>query len=149
MATATATEVEPPLAPEFALKSTSGQNLRLSEYRGQPVLLTFWADWCGTCQPQLAELADLGRRYAEAGVAVIAVNIDGADRREAATTAADRFGITVLRDDGQAVARTYDLGTLPATLLLDPDGRIRGTWTRYRPDNLRELEAALVQVIGE
>jgi peroxiredoxin len=149
-ASAAPAAVAPPRpAPDFALRSTSGENLRLSEFRGQPVLLTFWADWCGTCQAQLAELAELGQRYAGQEVAVLAVNIDGVDRREAATSAAGRFGLTVLRDDAQAVARAYALGTLPVTLLVDQDGRIRGTWERYRPATTRELEAALVRVIAE
>jgi peroxiredoxin len=138
-----------PLAPDFALKSTSGQNLRLSEYRGQPVVLAFWAHWCGTCQAQLADLADLGRRYAGQDVAVLAVNIDGADRREAATSTAARLGLTVLRDDAQAVARTYELGTLPVTLLVDPDGLIRGTWERYRPGTTGELETELTRLLAE
>ena len=149
LATGAATAADLPPAPDFALKSTTGQNLRLSEYRGQPVVLTFWADWCGTCQAQLAELADLGRRYAGQDVAVLAVNIDGADRREAATTAATRLGLTVLRDDAQAVARAYDLGTLPVTLLVDPDGRIRGSWERYRPGTTGELEAGLARLMAE
>jgi peroxiredoxin len=142
-------DAAPPLAPDFALKSTSGQNLRLSEYRGQPVLLTFWADWCGTCQPQLADLADLARRHADHNVAVLAVNIDGTDRREVATTAAARLGITVLRDDAQAVARSYDLGALPVTVLVDQDGYVRGSWSRHRPETLGEVEAALARVIAE
>jgi peroxiredoxin len=149
LAVGTAQAADLPSAPDFALRSVSGQNLRLSEYRGQPVLLTFWADWCGTCQAQLTELADLGRRYAGQDVAVLAVSIDGADRREAATSAAARLGLTVLRDDAQAVARSYDLGTLPVTLLLDPDGRIRGTWERYRPGATGELEAELTRLLAE
>ncbi|MBL8225586.1 MAG: TlpA family protein disulfide reductase [Chromatiales bacterium] len=149
LAAGAATAADLPSAPDFALRSVSGQNLRLSEYRGQPVLLTFWADWCGTCQAQLAELADLGRRYAGQDVAVLAVNIDGADRREAANTTASRLGLTVLRDDAQAVARAYDLGTLPVTLLVDPDGRIRGTWERYRPGTTGELEAELARLMAE
>jgi peroxiredoxin len=149
LAAGAATAADRPAAPDFVLKSTTGQNLRLSEYRGQPVLLTFWADWCGTCQAQLAELAELGKRYAGQDVAVLAVNIDGADRREAATAAAARLGLTVLRDDAQAVARAYDLGALPVTLLVDPDGRIRGTWERYRPGTTGELEAGLARLIAE
>ncbi len=149
LAAGAVTAADLPPAPDFALKSTTGQNLRLSEYRGQPVVLTFWADWCGTCQAQLAELADLGRRYAGQDVAVLAVNIDGADRREAATSAATRLGLTVLRDDAQAVARAYDLGTLPVTLLVDPDGRIRGSWERYRPGTTGELEAGLARLMAE
>lgn len=139
----------PPLAPDFALKSTGGENVRLAEFRGQPVLLAFWAEWCATCNGQLAELAGLAARYAGEDLVVLTVNIDDAGRREAAASAAARHGLTVLRDDAKAVARAYDLGTLPVTLLIDPDGRIRGTWERYRPDTTREVEAGLARVLAE
>jgi len=63
-------------APDFVLKSITGKNLRLSEYRGEVVMLTFWAAWCGDCRAQLAELGAMRDRYQDAGVELLAVSLD-------------------------------------------------------------------------
>jgi peroxiredoxin len=132
-------------APDFALRSTAGENLRLSEYRGEVVLLSFWASWCGRCQQQLGELADLERRYAQQGVRILTVNIEGA--AQPAADAARRHGLTVLHDASQDVARLYEPGTLPLALLLDADGRVRHVHENYRAGDeaaySEELDALL------
>jgi peroxiredoxin len=132
-------------APDFALKDTRGTNLRLSEYRGQVVVLSFWADWCGRCLPQLEALAELQRRHGDRGLQVLAVNIDPAD--DAARDAAGRLGIPVLRDRDQAVARGYDLDKLPVTLLLDQTGRVRRVHGNWRDGDAATLEAGLADLL--
>lgn len=117
-------------APDFALKNTAGENVRLSESRGDVVLLSFWAGWCGLCSDQLAELDKLQKAYAPRGVRVIAVNIDRDSQpvREAAT----RLNLLLLHDSDQSVARQYDLEDLPMTVLLDPHGKVRYVHRKYR-----------------
>lgn len=132
-------------APDFALKDTRGENLRLSEYRGEVVLLSFWADWCGRCLPQLDQLAALQRRHGDRGLKVLAVNIDPADG--AARDAAARLGIPVLRDQDQAVARDYDLDELPVALLLDQTGHVRQVHGNWRDGDAATLETALAALL--
>lgn len=140
-------EPAPEAAPDFALKATSGQNLRLSEFRGQPVLLTFWADWCGQCRGQLDELAALAQRFTDRDVALLAVNIDST--AVPASAAAERLGVTVLRDTTRDVARAYDLADLPYTVLIDADGRIRHRYPRNRAGTARTIEADLARLVAE
>ncbi len=71
-------------APDFALKGIDGHNLRLSEYRGEPVVLHFWAGWCGPCRESAAALDWLATT---SSVPVLGVSLDGAVERAAAVAA--------------------------------------------------------------
>lgn len=138
-------------APDFALKNKSGTNYgsnqRLSEYRGQVVLLSFWADWCKRCVDQLETLRELQKRYGEANLRVLAVNIDpdGQPAREAA----QRLGITVLHDADQAVVRQYDPSTLPFAVLVDPHGIVRHVHAGYRAEDATTYADELAALILE
>src|SRR5690606_26556978 len=112
-------------APDFVLKSLSGKNLRLSEYRGEVVMLSFWASWCGDCRHQLEELATVYQRYRDAGVAVLAVSLDGDSRRARDAAAALEIGYPVLLDPEGDVGRLYEVDSMPLALLIDRAGLVR------------------------
>ena len=65
------------IAPDFALKAVDGRNVRLSEYRGEPVVLHFWSGGCGSCRESVAALDAFGL---QAGAPVLGVNLDGAEQ---------------------------------------------------------------------
>lgn len=121
------------LAPDFALRSAAGPNLRLSEHRGQVVMINFWATWCGPCRQEMPKLEEIFSRYERAGFALLAVNIDE-DSARALRLAAD-LGVSfpLLLDNEQSVSRLYDVQAMPMTVLVDRGGNVRSVHYGYRP----------------
>ncbi len=112
-------------APDFALKDTNGQTVRLSDYRGKVVLLDFWATWCGPCKIEIPWFEEFERQNKDKGFAVIGVAMDD-EGWDAVKPFAKERGINyrvVLGND--QVADLYGgLDALPTTLLIDRGGNI-------------------------
>ena len=120
-------------APDFVLKSASGENLRLSEYRGDVVMINFWATWCGPCRQEMPLLDELYSRYQRVGFNLLGVNIDADSAR--AMEMIDELGVTfpVLFDSRKEVSKLYDVEAMPVTVLVDREGRIRHVHHGYKP----------------
>ncbi len=127
LVTTTAMPVVTPttLAPDFTLRAMAGPNMRLQEQRGQVVMINFWATWCGPCRQEMPHLNRLYDKYKGSGFVLIGVNVDD-DARNAAEVAA-KLGIKfpVLWDTDKKVSKLYDLATMPSTVIVDRDGKVR------------------------
>jgi peroxiredoxin len=120
-------------APDFVLKSIAGKNLRLSEYRGEVVMLSFWATWCGDCRAQLEHLGAMRDRYQDAGVELLAVSLDQNARQAGEVTAVASY--PVLHDAAGEVGRLYDVTKMPVMVLIDRGGVVREVFEGYRRDS--------------
>ena len=122
---ASAAVVPQAAAPDFTLKSMNGPNLRLAEQRGRVVMVNFWATWCGPCRQEMPQLDRLYQKYRPSGFVLFGVNVDD-DVRKAGDVAA-KLGLTfpVLLDTDKAVSKLYDLSTMPSTVIIDRDGKVR------------------------
>jgi peroxiredoxin len=119
-------------APDFALKSNTGNNLRLSDYRGDVVLLNFWSTRCGRCRDQLSQLDMLYSEHREEGFQLLSINIDTDQDSVREAVAGLRLQYPVMFDAQKSVARLYDLGTMPFTVLIDPTGTVRYVHVGYK-----------------
>lgn len=128
-----ATQLRGAEAPDFVLKSLSGENLRLSEYRGEVVMLSFWAAWCGDCRAQLTELATMRDRYQDAGVELLAVSLDQNARQASEVMAGASY--PVLHDAAGEVGRLYDVTKMPVMVLIDRGGVVREVFEGFRRGN--------------
>jgi peroxiredoxin len=116
-------------APDFALKDLSGSNQRLSELRGEAVVLTFWASFCGPCRDALQSVdVAVADRAGEA--VALGVNLDRDADRAASVAGSLGLRFPSLLDTAQSVSRLYDVQHLPLTLLIDREGTVRQVWSR-------------------
>ena len=120
-------------APDFTLKSDSGENIRLSELRGEVVLINFWASWCGPCLQEMPILSEMHDKYQAMGFTVLGVNVE--ENSSAARKLLQDMPVSfpVLFDSDSQVSRQYDVAAMPSTVLVDRDGNMRYLHKGYKP----------------
>ena len=112
-------------APDFTLKSVRGDNLKLSEFRGEVVIINFWATWCAACREQMPILNDLYLRYRKQGLVVLGVNVEKKPGKAKNMISELRVVFPVLFDVTKSVSKLYDIEDMPSTILVDRDGNLR------------------------
>ena len=122
-------------APDFALPAFAGDNVRLSEYLGQPVIVSFWSSRCSVCASQLARLDRLYDTYRSAGLVVLAVSVDDDPQRAEKYARAHPSHFPMLLDQAKAVGRAYAIDRLPTTVLIDRSGVVRYLHDDYRAND--------------
>ena len=137
-------------APDFALPSLQGHNLRLSEYRSDVVVLNFMASWCNRCADAMPALNSIYGTYRTAGLQVLAVGVDFSSPKAAAFANGLQPTFPLLVDDAEnSVSKTYELENLPLTLVIDREGRIRFVHTSFDKDTGQQLAAQVAELLTE
>lgn len=141
--------VDTGFAPDFTLTNLDGTNLRLTELRGQVVLVNFWASWCGPCRQEMPVLDRLHQRYKDTGFTVLGINVEG--EAAPARAIADKTGVTfpVLIDAEQKISKLYDLKAMPSTVIVDRDGKIRFVHRGYKPGDEEKYVEVVKSLIRE
>jgi len=149
MGTATALPAVGVVAPDFALKSDSGRNVRLSELRGQVVLVNFWASWCSPCRQELPLLNKIFTRYRAAGFTLLAISVDDDRKNAEAMLKRLELQFPTLFDGNKNVVKLYGVDTMPATLVIDRDGRVRYLHRGYYDGYERKYEQQVRELLKE
>jgi peroxiredoxin len=133
-------------APDFVLKGLDGRNLRLSEFRGQVVLVNFWARWAGDSRQEMPALDRINTTYSRAGLVVLGVSIDEDLARAHEFAGAMKVSYPLLFDTGADIGRDYLLQKMPMTILVDRAGVVRYSNVGFKRgderaylDHIREL----------
>ncbi|WP_273129111.1 thiol-disulfide oxidoreductase ResA [Bacillus weihaiensis] len=111
-------------APNFLLKDLEGNEHQLSDYKGKGVFLNFWGTWCEPCEREMPYMNNQYQMYKDQGVEVLAVNIAESDL--AVSTFVNKYDLSfpVVLDKQSQVFKAYGVGKLPATYLIDSDGKV-------------------------
>ena len=131
LAAASGLAAEPPYAllgeaaPDFALHAAAGDNVRLSEHRGEVVVLSFWSSHCGSCRTQLTALSRSLATYRSAGLSICGVGVDDDPVQSRDFARSDRVDFALLLDPAKSVSRSYQVDNLPMTVLIDRNGTVR------------------------
>ena len=115
-------------APDFSLTTLEGEPFLLSDQAGTPVVLNFWATWCGPCRRELPALQLAAERWEGE---VLIVGVDQAEEAPVVQRYVDELGLTfpIPMDTDSAVAERFNVMGLPTTFFIDGDGVIRTIWT--------------------
>jgi peroxiredoxin len=116
------------LAPDFTLQTIQGESVTLSDLRGQPVIVNFWATWCPPCR---AEMPDFQSVHQDYNGRVTLLGVNQGETAPVITTFAAEVGITypMLVDADSAVNQTYGIRALPTTIFVDADGVVREVYS--------------------
>lgn len=112
-------------APDFSLPDLAGSQVSLRRMlRDGPVLVNFWASWCPPCKRKLPELEELHREFADQGLTIAGINLDGDPGDARAFLAAQPVSFPILFDARGTVAATFEVRGIPASVLVGRDGVI-------------------------
>lgn len=136
-------------APDFTLKSLDGKNLKLSEMRGNVVLLNFWASWCGPCREEMPLLNKIHEKYEPLGFTVLGVNVEDDSDAAKKFIAQRPVDFPILLDNTNKVSKLYDVIAMPTTVVIDRDGNMRFLHQGYKSGDEAEYHKMVKKLVRE
>lgn len=136
-------------APDFTLKTMRGGNFKLSEHRGEVVMINFWASWCGPCRQEMPLLEDLYKRYKDGGFTLLGVNVEEDSSQAQKLLKEIRVTFPILYDSSNKVSALYKVEAMPSTIIVDRDGNMRYLHHGYLPGYEDEYQKQVRELIKE
>jgi thiol-disulfide isomerase/thioredoxin len=126
-------------APEFRLSQRgSATPISLADFRGQVVMLNFWASWCGPCREEMPILEGIHRKYKPLGFTLLGVNVEPDAKAAEAFLKATPVSFPVVYDPDSKVSRLYEVAGMPSTVIVDRKGTVRYVHRGYKPGDENE-----------
>jgi len=121
-------------APSFQLSGRGGKTIDLSQFKGQVVMINFWATWCGPCRTEMPLLEDIYKKYKPMGFTMLGVNVEP-DSKGAEAWLAKQKPVTfpIAFDTDSKVSKLYKVAGMPSTIFVDRKGNVREIHKGYKP----------------
>lgn len=115
------------MAPDFELTTLDGKKAKLSDYRGQTVILNFWATWCPPCKAEMPHMENFYKKTKEKNITIVSVNLTNMEKgMDAVQSFAKDYGLSfnILLDENGSAGKTYQAFTIPTSYIIDKEGKI-------------------------
>ncbi|HBU82570.1 MAG TPA: TlpA family protein disulfide reductase [Paenibacillus sp.] len=116
------------IAPDFELNTPDGEKLKLSDFRGQKVIVNMWATWCPPCRVEMPDMQKFYEKYKDEKATIIAVNMTSSEKSlDSIPNFLKEYGITfpVVLDEQNKVGEIYQVYALPTSIIIDSQGIIQ------------------------
>ena len=132
-------------APDFALTDLDGRTVRLSDFRGRPVVVNFWASWCVPCKVEFPLFREARAAHADKGLEILGVIHDDSLAEARAFAQAQQAGWPMLDDAEDVAWKSYQAQALPTTFYVDREGIVREV--SFGPPPSRVLDEQLAKIL--
>jgi peroxiredoxin len=137
------------VAPDFTLKSSTGENVRLAEQRGQVVILNFWASWCGPCRAEMPLLDAMSKKYGKMGFVLYGINVDQDTAEAKKVLQKISVNYSVLFDPESKLSDLYNVDAMPTSVFIDKKGQIRHIHRGYVAGDEEKYIKQIKELISE
>jgi peroxiredoxin len=136
-------------APDFTLKSADGQTVSLAQFKGDVVMINFWASWCGPCRQEMPLLDSIYKQYKDMGFTLLGVNVEPHASSANAWLKKTPVSYPILYDPNSQVSQLYQVQAMPTTVIVDRKGIVRFVHNGYLPGDenqyMNSIRALIVQ----
>jgi peroxiredoxin len=136
-------------APQFSMPARGGSTLSLGQYKGQVVMLNFWASWCGPCRQEMPLLENIYKKYNKLGFTLIGVNVEPDSKAADEWLKQTPVSFPVIYDKDSQVSKLYDVAGMPSTVIIDRKGNIRVLHRGYKPGDENEYLDSIRTLVRE
>ncbi len=133
-------------APNFQLQNLAGETVSLESLRGKPVLINFWATWCGPCKIEMPYLQQIYDVWSPKGLVILAIDVGESSAVAGKFLADNNLSLPVLLDTDRKVTTSYGITAIPTTFFIDKNGIIAQKFIGAFP-NKEAIEVRLSRII--
>jgi peroxiredoxin len=136
-------------APAFTLQSVDGKTVSLAQFKGDVVMINFWASWCGPCRQEMPLLDSIYKQYKDMGFVLLGVNVEPDAHSANAWLSKTPVSYPILYDPKSQVSQLYQVQAMPTTVIVDRQGIVRFVHNGYVPGDenqyMNSIRALIVQ----
>ena len=136
-------------APQFSIAARGGKTVNLAQYKGQVVMINFWATWCGPCRQEMPLLESIYKKYNKMGFTLLGVNVEPDSKPAEDWLKATPVSFPILFDTKSEVSKMYEVSGMPSTVIVDRKGKVRVIHHGYKPGDENEYQDNIRKLVRE